>query len=175
MIIVGAKAPDFILPGIFQGRAQNYSLRSYSGKWLVLFFYPADFTFICPTEVLGFSKLAGEFGSETAEILGISVDSLESHRAWAAELGGVNYPLLSDADKKISRAYGAFDERERVSLRATFIINPAGEVSYCVMSHMNVGRSVEETLRVLKALRTGKLCPAGWNPGEETGDLGLKY
>ncbi len=175
MVIVGAKAPDFTLPGVFQGQAGNYSLRSYAGQWLVLFFYPADFTFICPTEVAGFSKLAGEFRAEAAEILGVSVDSLESHRGWAEELGGVDYPLLSDPEKKVSLSYGALDEREGVSLRATFIINPAGEISYSVTSHMNVGRSVEETLRVLKALRTGKLCPAGWRPGEETGELALKY
>ncbi|MEE9186277.1 MAG: redoxin domain-containing protein, partial [Candidatus Binatia bacterium] len=101
--------------------------------------------------------------------------SLETHRAWIEELGGVNYPLLSDAEKKISRAYGVLDESQGVSLRATFIINPKGEVSYLVVSHMNVGRSVEETLRVLKALRTERLCPSDWKPGDETGDLGLKY
>lgn len=175
MIVVGAKAPDFTLPGVFQGRGGDYSLKSYLGKWLVFFFYPADFTFICPTEITGFSKLAGEFRSETAEILGVSVDSLESHKAWAEELGGLSYPLLSDADKKVSRAYGILEERGEVSLRATFIINPASEVAYLVVSHMNVGRSVEETLRVLKALRTGKLCPAEWKPGDETGELALKY
>ncbi len=175
MVAVGVKAPDFTLPGISEGRISDYSLISYQGKWLVLFFYPADFTFICPTEVAGFSKMAREFRSEKAEILGLSVDSLETHRAWIEELGGVNYPLLSDAEKKISRAYGLLDESQGVSLRATFIINPKGEVSYLVVSHMNVGRSVEETLRVLKALRTERLCPSDWKPGDETGDLGLKY
>ncbi len=175
MVAVGVKAPDFTLPGISEGRISDYSLISYQGKWLVLFFYPADFTFICPTEVAGFSKMAREFRSEKAEILGLSVDSLETHRAWIEELGGVNYPLLSDAEKKISRAYGVLDERQGVSLRGTFIINPKGEVSYLVVSHMNVGRSVEETLRVLKALRTERLCPSDWKPGDETGDLGLKY
>ncbi|MFQ5539823.1 MAG: peroxiredoxin [Candidatus Binatia bacterium] len=175
MVAVGVKAPDFTLQGISEGRTSDYSLNSYQGKWLVLFFYPADFTFICPTEVAGFSKKASEFRMEKAEILGLSVDSLETHRAWIEELGGVNYPLLSDAEKKISRAYGVLDERQGVSLRATFIINPKGEVSYLVVSHMNVGRSVEETLRVLKALRTERLCPSDWKPGEETGDLGLKY
>ncbi|MEE8075376.1 MAG: peroxiredoxin [Candidatus Binatia bacterium] len=175
MVAVGVKAPNFTLPGISEGRISDYSLISFQGKWLVLFFYPADFTFICPTEVAGFSKMASEFHSEKAEILGLSVDSLETHRAWIEELGGVNYPLLSDAEKKISRAYGLLDESQGVSLRATFIINPKGEVSYLVVSHMNVGRSVEETLRVLKALRTERLCPSDWKPGEETGDLGLKY
>lgn len=175
MISVGSKAPDFALKGIYQGRIADYSLKSYPGKWLVLFFYPADFTFICPTEVTGFSKMAHEFRAEEAEILGISVDSLETHRAWAEELGGVDYPLLSDEQKKMSRAYGVLEEKEGVSIRATFIVNPAREISYFVASHMNVGRSVEETLRVLKALCTGKLCPAEWQPGETTGELRLKY
>jgi len=141
----------------------------------VLFFYPADFTFICPTEVTGFSKMAKEFSSENAVILGASVDSIDSHRAWAEELGGLEYPLLSDEDKTLSRAYGVLNEKEGVSLRATFIINPTGVISYQVASHVNVGRSVEETLRVVKALRTERLCPSDWKPGEPTGDLGLKY
>jgi len=175
MVTVGTKAPDFTLKGIFEGRVTEYSLTSYPGKWLVLFFYPADFTFICPTEVAGFSKMAQEFRSEEAEILGASVDSLETHRAWAEELRGVSYPLLSDVDKTVSRAYGVLNEEEGVSLPATFIINPAREISYMVVSHKNVGRNVEETLRVLKALRTERLCPSGWQPWEETGDINLKY
>jgi peroxiredoxin (alkyl hydroperoxide reductase subunit C) len=175
MIAVGSRAPDFTLKGIDQGRIAEYSLRSYPGKWLALFFYPADFTFICPTEVTGFSKMARDFRAEDAEVLGVSVDPLETHRAWIEELGGVDYPLLSDEAKTMSRAYGVLDEMEGVSLRATFIINPAREVNYFVVSHMNVGRSVEETLRVLKALRTGRLCPAEWQPGEKTGELRLKY
>jgi peroxiredoxin (alkyl hydroperoxide reductase subunit C) len=175
MVTAGAKAPAFTLKGIYQGRVEEYSLKSYPGKWLILFFYPADFTFICPTEVVGFSRMAAEFRAVRAEILGVSVDSVETHRAWIEELGGIDYPLLSDERKSVSRAYGVLEEKEGVSLRATFIINPAREVSYFVVSHMNVGRSVEETLRVLKALRTGKLCPAEWKPGEPTGDLTLKY
>jgi peroxiredoxin (alkyl hydroperoxide reductase subunit C) len=175
MATLGKKAPGFSLKGVLQGKVSDYSLDSFKGKWLVLFFYPADFTFICPTEVIGFSQLASSFRSEDAEILGVSVDSIESHRKWAEELGGVEYPLLSDEHKEVSRAYGVLDEQEGVCLRATAIINPAGEVSYLVISHTNVGRSVEETLRVLKALRTERLCPSGWKPGEPTGDLNLKY
>jgi peroxiredoxin (alkyl hydroperoxide reductase subunit C) len=175
MVTAGAKAPAFTLKGIYQGRVEEYSLKSYPGKWLILFFYPADFAFICPTEVVGFSRMAAEFRAVGAEIRGVSVDSVETHRAWIEELGGIDYPLLSDERKSVSRAYGVLQEKEGVSLRATFIINPAREVSYFVVSHMNVGRSVEETLRVLKALRTGKLCPAEWKPGEPTGDLTLKY
>ena len=175
MVAMGSKAPEFNLKGIHAGKISDYSLKSFPGKWLVLFFYPADFTFICPTEVTGFSKFAKDFRAEQAEVLGVSVDSIETHRSWIDELGGVDYPLLSDAEKTLSRDYGALIEKEGVSARATFILNPAREVNYLMVSHMNVGRSVEETLRVLKALRTGRLCPADWRPGENTGELKLKY
>lgn len=172
---IGDQAPHFTVKGVFQGEVADYSLSTYKGKWLVLFFYPADFTFICPTEVVGFSKLAKEFAAEKCAILGVSVDGVDSHRSWAAELGGLEYPLLSDIDRTMSRTYGVLDERENVSLRATFIISSSAVISYQVVSHVNVGRSVEETLRVLKALRTERLCPSDWKPGDATGDLGLKY
>lgn len=172
---IGDPAPDFKARGVLNDKVSDYSLGAYKGQWLVLFFYPADFTFICPTEVVGFSKLAKEFAAENAAILGVSVDTIESHQAWAKELGGLEYPLLADTDRALCRAYGALDEADNVSLRATFIINPAAVVSYLVASHVNVGRSVEETMRVLKALRTERLCPSDWKPGEATGDLALKY
>ena len=175
LLRIGDSAPDFIVEGFFQGKVAEYSLASCKGKWLVLFFYPADFTFICPTEVTGFSKMATAFAAETAIIYGASVDSTGSHRSWAEELGGLEYPLLSDERKTLSRDYGVLDEKEGVALRATFVINPEGIIYYQVVSHVNVGRSVEETLRVLKALRTERLCPSDWQPGEPTGDLGLKY
>lgn len=175
MVSVGALAPDFTLDGAFRGKVSRYTLRQYRGRWLILFFYPADFTFICPTEVTGFSRLAADFRAEEAEILGASVDPPDTHLAWIEELGGVEYPLLSDVGGAVSRAYGVLNEIEGVSERATFIIDPGGVVDYVVISHKNVGRSVEETLRVLKALRTDRLCPSGWEPGGETGDLKLRY
>lgn len=175
MLRIGEKAPELNIAGIVQGKVADYSIQSYRSKWLVLFFYPADFTFICPTEVTGFSQLAREFRAEEAEILGVSVDSIDSHRKWVDELGGIDYPLLSDVAKNVGRAYEVLDEKEGVSHRGTFIITPTGEISYIVVSHTNVGRSVEETLRVLKALRSERLCPAGWKPGEPTADLKLKY
>jgi len=175
LLRVGDSAPDFSVKGILGGQIAEYSLATYKGKWLVLFFYPADFTFICPTGVTGFSRSANQFAAESAAILGASVDSLDSHRSWAEELGGLSYPLLSDEKKTLSQAYGVLDEKEGLALRATFIINPTGVICYQVVSHVNVGRSVEETLRVLKALRTERLCPSDWKPGETTGDLGLKY
>ena len=172
---VGDAAPDFRAQGVLHGTIGEYTLSMYKSRWLVLFFYPADFTFICPTEVVGFSKMAKEFNAESCAILGASVDTLESHRAWSAELGGLEYPLLSDTSRALSRSFGVLDERENVALRATFIINPGGVIAYLVASHVNVGRSVEETLRVVKALRTERLCPSDWRPGEATGDLTLKY
>ena len=171
MLQIGEKAPDFTLKGILAGTISDYSLQASQGKWIVLFFYPADFTFICPTEVTGFGKMAPEFRAEQAEVIGVSVDSPESHLKWAEELGGVNCPLLSD-DRKISQPrLRRAGRKQGVSLRATFIINPARQVNYVVVSHTNVGRSVEETLRVLKALRTERLCPSDWQPGDPTGDL----
>ncbi len=172
---IGDQAPEFRVRGIFEDTVRDYALAAYKGKWLVLFFYPADFTFICPTEVVGFSRLAEDFIKENAAILGVSVDDVESHRAWAKELGGLKYPLLGDVDRSMSRAYGVLDEKENVALRATFIISPNSVISYQVASHVNVGRSVEETLRVLRALRTDRLCPSDWKPGDPTGDLGLKF
>ena len=175
LLRIGDKAPEFKVKGFLRGQIGDYSLGAANGKWLVLFFYPADFTFICPTEVTGFSKAAKDFAAEDGLVWGVSVDSLDSHRSWAEELGGLDCPLLSDETKALSSAYGVLDEKAGVALRASFIINPVGMVSYQVVSHVNVGRSVEETLRVLKALRTDRLCPSGWKPGEATGDLALKY
>jgi alkyl hydroperoxide reductase subunit AhpC len=175
MLQIGEKAPEFTLKGVLAGNIRDYSLQSLQGRWLVLFFYPADFTFICPTEVTGFGKMAGAFRAEQAEVMGVSVDSPESHLKWVEELGGVDCVLLSDVERRVSRDYGVLDETENVSMRATFIINPAGRVVYVVVSHANVGRSVEETLRVLRALRTERLCPSDWKPGMPTGALELKY
>jgi alkyl hydroperoxide reductase subunit AhpC len=175
MLTIADAAPDFSLPGVYQGKIKNYSLRDARGRWLVLFFYPADFTFVCPTEVTGFSKMAGDFAKEKALIYGVSVDPVESHRSWAEELGGIAYPLLSDADKQVTRAYQALHPKDGVAIRATYVIDPAGVIQYSVASNMNVGRSVEETLRVFRALCTGRLCPADWKPGDVTGGSEHKY
>ena len=175
LLRIGDYAPDFKVKGFLRGQVSEYSLGASKGKWLVLFFYPADFTFICPTEVTGFSKAVAEFTAEDALVWGVSVDSIESHKAWSTELGGLDCPLLSDVTKTLSSAYGVLDEKAGVALRATFIVNPMSIICYQVVSHVNVGRSVEETLRVLKALRTERLCPSDWKPGDATGDLGLKY
>lgn len=175
MLTIGDAAPEFSLPGVHQEAVRNYTLAEVRGKWLVLFFYPADFTFICPTEVVGFRDQIGDFRAEGAEVFGVSVDSVDSHRAWAKELGGIGYPLLGDTEKTVSRAYHVLHPQQAVSLRATFIISPKGVIQYGVACNMNVGRSVEETLRVLRALRTERMCPAGWKAGDPTFDLTHKY
>lgn len=175
MLTIADSAPDFELPGVYRGKVGTYSLRDVRGRWLVLFFYPADFTFVCPTEVTGFSRYAAAFEREGATIYGISVDPIESHRAWAEELGGVAYPLLSDADKAVTRAYQVLHPQDGVAIRATYLIDPQGVIQYSAACNMNVGRSVEEALRVLRAVCTGRLCPADWKPGEPTGDPTRKY
>lgn len=175
MIPVGEPVPDFTLAGVHGDREGRWSLAELRGRWIVLFFYPADFTFVCPTEVMGFHRERDAFRKLGVEILGVSVDSIESHRAWARELGGIDYPLLADVDRAVSSAYGVLDRQAGVPRRVTLVIDPSGTVAYAVSSHHNVGRSVEETLRVVTALQTGRLCPADWHPGDPTSDLSPKY
>jgi alkyl hydroperoxide reductase subunit AhpC len=170
MLTIGDTAPEFSLPGVYQGQAREFTLREMRKRWLVLFFYPADFSFVCPTEVKGFSRHAPAFHAAGAEIYGISVDSIDSHRAWIEELGGVDYPLLSDARREVARAYHVLHPKENVALRASFIIDPQGVIQHSIASSMNVGRGVEETLRVLNAVCTGRLCPAEWRPGDASGE-----
>lgn len=149
------------------------SLEDYRGKWLVLFFYPLDFTFVCPTEILALSDRYAEFVEAGADILGVSTDSVFSHRAWINTpreqngLAGLQYPLASDITKEVAQAYGVLVEAEGIALRGLFIIDPAGVLQYSVVHNLNVGRSVDETLRVLEALQTGGLCSADWQPGDE--------
>ena len=175
MLHLNAPAPPFTLEGTHAGRPRRVSLSEFRGKWVVLFFYPADFTFVCPTEVVGFGKRLAEFEALQAQVLGVSVDDVETHRAWAAELGGVSFPLLSDATREVCRAYEVLNPDDQRAWRATVIVSPEGKIAYQVVSPMNVGRSVEETLRVLGALATGRLCPADWKPGQPTLDPHLRY
>ena len=132
-----------------------------------------DFTFVCPTEITALSHAAEEFKALNTEILGVSVDSKHSHRAWINTpvndngLGKLTFPLAADITKTVARDYGVLIEEEGIALRGLFIIDPEGEVKYQVVNHNDVGRSVEETLRVLQALQSGGLCPMNWKPGEK--------
>jgi peroxiredoxin (alkyl hydroperoxide reductase subunit C) len=174
--LIGKEAPDFKMEAI-DGKGElfvNVSLNDYKGKWLVLFFYPLDFTFVCPTEITGISKRIEEFKKLGAEVLGVSIDSKFSHKAWIETdiekggLGRINYPLASDITKEVAKNYGVLLEEEGIALRGLFIIDPKGKIKHSVVQDLNIGRSVNETLRVLQALQNGGLCPIDWEPGEST-------
>lgn len=173
---VGELAPDFTMKTTadLEKLASTVSLADYDGKWLVLFFYPLDFTFVCPTEILGMSDRYEEFTAIGAEILGVSTDSVFSHRAWINTpreqqgIAGLKFPLASDMTRDVSSDYGVLIEEEGIALRGLFIIDPNGVLQYAVVHNLNIGRSVDETLRVLEALQTGGLCPVEWKPGQQT-------
>jgi alkyl hydroperoxide reductase subunit AhpC len=169
-MLVGQRAPDFTLEGVVgRGDFTKISLSDFRGKWVVLFFYPLDFTSVCPTEVLGFSKREGDFKRLNAAVVGCSTDSVHSHKAWiTANLGPLSYPLLSDIKREVCREYDCLIEDKGYATRATFIIDPEGVVQYAALHNTDIGRSVSETLRVLEALATGDLCPADWKRGEQT-------
>jgi len=175
MLKPGDIAPAFELPCAVDDRLSRLSLSKVASQFVVLFFYPRDFSFICPTEVVGFHKAERDFAAEGAQLMGISVDNAESHLRWARELGGINYPLLADEGGTVAQAYGVFDEREKVALRATFILDPQRVVAYALASRNNVGRSVVETLRVMRAVCSRRLCPADWKPGQGFGPAGQNY
>lgn len=174
---VGKPAPDFTLKSTkgatgAKNLGEEISLSSYRGKWLVFFFYPLDFTFVCPTEITALSDRYDEFREFDAEVLGCSTDSVYSHWAWISTprekngIAGLKYPLVADYTKETARAYGVLNERSGAAQRGLFIIDPDGVLKYAVVTDDNVGRSVEETMRVLQALQTGGLCPAEWKPGK---------
>ena len=174
--LVGTAAPDFKMEAVY-GCGEEFTTRAlsdYKGKWLVLFFYPLDFTFVCPTEITGISDRISEFKKLNAEILGVSIDSIHSHKAWIKAskdhggLGKLEYPLASDITKTVARNYGVLIEEQGIALRGLFVIDPDGIVRYSVVHDLNVGRSVDETLRVLQALQSGGLCPIDWKPGDAT-------
>lgn len=176
MAKVGMPAPDFSLEAVVgtePGKEfKTVNLTEFRGKWLVLFFYPADFTFVCPTEIKGFNSALGKFREMGAEVVGASTDSKWSHLAWIkrGDLGDLKIPLLADFNKVTARSYGILKDDAGVALRGLFIIDPAGVLQYQVVHNLDVGRSVDETLRVLEALQTGSLCPLGWKPGQKTLD-----
>ncbi len=175
---VGQPAPEFKLKstkGATGTRDLGFevSLADYRGKWLVLFFYPLDFTFVCPTEIIALSDRYDEFQAIGAEVLGGSTDSVFSHWAWINTprdkngIAGLKFPLIADYTKETARAYGVLDEKDGKAQRGLFIIDPEGVLKYVTVTADNIGRSVDETLRVLQALQTGGLCSADWKPGKE--------
>jgi len=174
--MVGQPAPDFDMASTknVEKLNENVRLSDYRGRWLVMVFYPLDFTFVCPTELTTFSDRYDDFEAIGADVIGISTDSVFSHRAWLQtprDKGGVEglrYPLASDQTRETSRAYGVLIENQGIALRGLFVIDPEGTLRYAVVHDLNVGRSAEETLRVIQALQTGGLCQAEWKPGQKT-------
>ena len=173
---VGQPAPDFDMPSTknIEKLNENVKLSDYRGKWVVLLFYPLDFTFVCPTELTTFSDRYEDFEGIGAEVIGVSTDSVHSHRAWLKtprDKGGVEdlkYPLASDITKRVASDYGVLIDDKGIALRGLFVIDPEGILRYAVIHDLNIGRSAEETLRVIQALQTGELCQAEWRPGQET-------
>ena len=172
--VVGQSAPDFTMKTTadIANLTSTASLADYKGKWLVLFFYPLDFTFVCPTEITAMSDRLDEFEEIGADILGVSTDSVFSHRAWLNTprdqqgVQGTKYPLASDITKQVSKDYGVYIPAEGIATRGLFIIDPNGVLQYAVYHNLNIGRSVDETLRVLEGLQSGGLCAANWKPGD---------
>lgn len=170
MLHIGKPAPHFTDVTAYQkgGEFTKISLEQYLGKWVVLFFYPRDFTFVCPTEIRGFAKHMEEFSALNAVILGCSTDSEWSHKAWMeASLPEVTYPIIADTTHRIALDYGVLND-EGASERGVFVIDPDGLVKHITVSAGSVGRSVKELIRVLHALQSGELCPIDWEPGEAT-------
>jgi|TARA_B100001250_G_C19674468_1_gene733021 peroxiredoxin (alkyl hydroperoxide reductase subunit C) len=176
---VGLMAPDFEATAVYDQEFETVQLSSYRGKkYVILFFYPLDFTFVCPTEITAFSDRFDEFKDLSTEVLGISVDSEYSHLAWlqterqAGGLGDLNYPLISDLKKEISSAYNVLND-EGTALRGLFIIDKEGILQHSTINNEAFGRSVDETLRTLQAIQyvqnnPDEVCPANWKPGEKT-------
>ena len=149
------------------GSIKKFKLSDYKGKWLVVFFYPLDFTFVCPTEIQGFSKDNKKFKDAGAEIVAVSTDSAYSHKAWAeSSLGKVAFPIIGDTNHAVSRLFGVLIEERGIALRGTFIINPDGKVVSATINDLSVGRNVDETFRVLKGFQTGQLVGCNWQPGQ---------
>ncbi len=178
MAQVGKPAPEFKLKSTKNATSSRdlgfeIALSDYKGKWLVFFFYPLDFTFVCPTEILALSDRYEDFTAIGADVLGASTDSVFSHWAWINTprdkngIAGLKFPLVADYKKETAIAYDVLDEVDGKAQRGLFIIDPEGVLKYMTVTSDNVGRSVDETLRVLQALQTGGLCSADWKPGKE--------
>ncbi len=175
MLTVGAKLPPFSLQATVSlepgEQFKTVTDKDYPGKWLVLFFWPMDFTFVCPTEIAEFGRKEKAFAERNAQVLGGSTDSQYVHLAWREQhpdLRGLPFPMLADLKRELSTALGILHPEEGVCLRATFIVDPEGVIRWVSVNDLSVGRRVPEVMRVLEALQTGELTPCGWNPGDET-------
>ncbi|MFN7145603.1 MAG: peroxiredoxin [Myxococcota bacterium] len=171
-IQVGSTAPSFAAPALVGREFKDIALKEYldQGKWVVLFFYPKDFTFVCPTEIIGFNDMVEEFADRNTVVMGASTDTVNSHLGWVRSderLQGLRYPLLGDVTKRIARDFGVLLEDQGIALRGTFIIDPTGRVRWSSIYDLDIGRNIEEVVRVLDALQSGGLCACGWREGDE--------
>ncbi|MDH4466602.1 MAG: peroxiredoxin [Bacteriovoracaceae bacterium] len=175
--LVGNKAPFFEEAALVNGEQKKISLNDYKGKWKILFFYPLDFTFVCPTEITAFSDAAAKFKANNCELIACSVDSFFSHLAWTKQarseggIGEVNFPIIADLNKNVARAFEVLNEGG-VALRGSFIIDDKDVIQQATINNLSVGRSVDEALRLLEAYqhtaKVGEVCPAGWKKGDAT-------
>lgn len=175
MLGVGKPFPQFNLKAVVgedpKTAFQDVTNSSFKGKWMVVFFYPKDFTFVCPTEIKGFSDLNGQFKDREAQVLAVSTDNEFTHLAWKTtnkDLKGLQIPMVSDIRRDLSQALGILDETEGVAQRATFIVDPQGIVRFVYVTDLSVGRNPKEVLRILDGLQTDELCPCNWEKGQET-------
>ena len=175
MLTIGDKFPDFSVKGVVstdpRTAFQDFTQASNKGQWKIVFFWPKDFTFVCPTEIAGFGKLVGDFKDRDTVIYGVSTDSEFVHLAWRqnhADLKDLPFPMLSDITRELSTALGVLDTKEGVAKRATFIVDPDGIIRFVYVTDMSVGRNPLEVLRVLDALQTDKLVPCNWKKGGKT-------
>ncbi len=169
LLKVGSPAPEFKAKAYVKGDFKEVSLRDYAGKWVCLYFYPLDFTFVCPTEIKSFGAHEAKFKEMGCEVLACSTDSVYSHKAWfERDLKEVKHPVLADTNHSISRNYNVLIEDAGIALRGTFLIDPKGVLQWMSVNALEVGRSVEEVIRTLQALQTGSLCPVDWKPGQAT-------
>ncbi|MBC7370506.1 MAG: peroxiredoxin [Bdellovibrionaceae bacterium] len=169
MPMIDQPAPQFTTQAVCDaGEIKTLSLAEMKGQWVVLFFYPLDFTFVCPTELTQFREFLPEFKKANAVIIGASVDSVHSHKRWLRDdLGNLGYPLIADLTKRISRDYGVLIEDRGIATRGTFIIDPEQKIQYMGIHNTSIGRDAKEILRVVLALQSGELCQAGWNKGDQ--------
>jgi alkyl hydroperoxide reductase subunit AhpC len=167
---VGTKAPDFRAEAVLpNGEFGEVKLGDFAGRWVVLFFYPLDFTFVCPTEIKAFNEAYDRFKKAGTEVLAVSTDSVYSHKAWQEHgLGRLKFPHLADTSRKLSQAFNVLIEDKGIALRGTFIIDDKGVLRHATINDTGVGRSVEETLRTLHAFQSGKLTGCDWKPGDKT-------
>jgi peroxiredoxin (alkyl hydroperoxide reductase subunit C) len=177
MLSVGSKFPEFnkkVVVSLEKGnefKQVTSDDHKKEGKWLVMFWYPKDFTFVCPTELVEFNKNYEEFRDRDAELIGASTDSEFSHLAWRKhhdDLSGLKYPLLADTSKSLAEELGILEASEKIAYRATFIVDPEGIIRFVSVNDLGVGRNVKEVLRVLDALQTDELCPCNWEKGQAT-------